>query len=407
VASTSLSEKAETYLRKLCVDIPSRRVGSEGNREATDFFGRVVSSFGFEIETPSFKCMDWIAESAHLSIKGITLEVYPSPYSLGCRVKAPLEVVSSMDELEKAEISDRVVLLRGDLTKEQIMPKNFPFYNPDHHKRIIQTLEKKHPLAILTATSRDLEMVGSQYPFPLFEDGDFDIPSVYLTEEEGDRLAEHVGEEVDLESVTQRIPARGWNVIARKGDSSNRRVVLFAHIDARMGSPGASDNASGVIVLLLLAELLSDFSGDLEIEVVAMNGEDYYSNPGEQQYLKLNEGRFDEILLGINVDDVGYFKGDVAYSLYDCPPDLEHSIREVFSSYEGIVEGEPWYAGDHSLFLLKKRPALALTSDLIRELMAEITHTPKDTPEILETSKLVQVAHALRDLLLTLEEHPK
>ena len=48
MTSVLLSEKAEMYLRKLCLEIPSRRVGSEGNRAATDFFAGVVASFGFE-----------------------------------------------------------------------------------------------------------------------------------------------------------------------------------------------------------------------------------------------------------------------------------------------------------------------------------------------------------------------
>ena len=38
MTSTLLSDKAQAYLRRLCLDIPSRRVGSAGNRAATDFF---------------------------------------------------------------------------------------------------------------------------------------------------------------------------------------------------------------------------------------------------------------------------------------------------------------------------------------------------------------------------------
>ncbi|MBM4465883.1 MAG: Zn-dependent exopeptidase M28 [Chloroflexi bacterium] len=403
MTSTFLSEKAETYLRKLCLEIPSRRVGSKGNRAATDFFAGIVASFGFEVESPEFDCMDWSQDGADLTVDGASFEAFASPYSLGCQVSAPLVVVSTVDELEAAEVFDKVILLRGDIAKEQLMPKNFPFYNPDHHQRIIQLLETKKPRAIIAATSRDLEMVGSMYPFPLFEDGDFDIPSVYMTDEEGNRLARHAGREISLDSRAKRIPAKGCNVIARKGANPHCRVVLFAHIDARMGSPGAGDNASGVIVLLLLAELLADYAGHLGIEIVAMNGEDYYSNPGEQQYLAINAGKFDEIVLGINLDDVGYYKGNVAYSLYDCPSELASSIHKVFSGYKELVEGEPWYQGDHGLFLINQRPALAITSELLMELMREITHTPKDRPEIVEPTRLVHLAFALRDLLLHLD----
>ena len=404
VRRTILSEKAEAYLQRLCVEIPSRRVGSEGNRAATDFFARTVGPFGFDLQCPEFDCLDWTHEGAHLTVQGAAFEAYPSPYSLGCRVSAPLAVVSTIEELEAAEVSDKITLLRADIAKEQLMPKNFPFYNPDRHRRIIALLEAKVPLAIVAATSRDPEMVGGAvYPFPLIEDGDFNIPSVYMTEEEGNRLAALAGKVISLESRATRIPAKGYNVIARKGANMHQRVVLFAHIDARMGSPGAGDNASGVIVLLLLAELLANYRGNLGVEMVAVNGEDYYSNPGEQQYLATNAGRFDEIMLGINLDDVGYHRGRVAYSLYDCPDELADPIRQVLSAYGGIIEGQAWYQGDHGLFLMNKRPALAFTSELLTELMAGITHTPKDRPELVDAAKLVDIANALRDLLQHLD----
>jgi aminopeptidase YwaD len=401
--SIALMEKADAYLKLLCIDISSRRVGSRGNQAATRFFADVVSSYGFQAECPEFRCVDWSQDGVDLTAGGTSFEASASPYSLGCQVGAPLVAVSTVGELEAAEVSGNILMLRGEIAKEQLMPKNFPFYNPEGHKQIIQLLEMKQPCAVITATAQDLQMVGGMYPFPLFEDGDFDIPSVYMTDHEGDRLAQHAGVAVSLESRAYRIPSSGCNVIARKG-SGPSRVVLFAHIDARIGTPGANDNASGVIVLLLLAELLADYDRGLGIELVAMNGEDYYSNPGEQQYLELNAGRFDEIILGINLDDVGYRQGQVAYSLYSCPSELAGSIHDAFSAQANLVEGEPWYQGDHGLFLMNQRPALAITSELLAELMADYTHTPRDRPEIVDTGKLVMVASALHDLLMRIDQ---
>lgn len=55
---------------------------------------------------------------------------------------------------------------------------------------------------------------------------------------------------------------------------------------------------------------------------------------------------------------------------------------------------------------MNHRPALAITSELLAELMAKITHTAKDTPEIVDPGKPVTVASALRDLLLELDRQP-
>lgn len=211
------------------------------------------------------------------------------------------------------------------------------------------------------------------------------------------------GEEISLDIEAKRTPARGCNVIARKGTDSERRVVVCAHIDSKDDTPGALDNATGVIVLLLLAELLADYSGDLGIEIIALNGEDYYSAPGQKDFIRSNTDRFAEIILGINLDVTGYHRGNTAYSLYDCPSEIAGLIRKAFSSQKDVVEGELWYQSDHSLFIQNQRPALAITSDRFMELSTYVTHTAKDSPELVDRAKLVNVALALRDLLLDLD----
>lgn len=401
----NLSKKAQEYLHRLCVEIPHRAVGSDGNRAATLLFTSVMASFGYEVESTPFGCIDWAEKGARLVAGEETFVVHPSPYSLGCRIRAPLSVVSRVEELESASIEGNVLLLYGDITKEQLMPKNFPFYNPEEHQRIINILEFKKPGAIITATAMDLDMVGAIYPFPLLEDGDFEIPSVYTTDKEGNKLAEYADKLIRLESHAKRKPANGYQVVARKGIYSDRKVVLFAHIDTRLGTPGANDNASGVITLLLLAELMESYEGNLGIEIVAMNGEDYYAASGEKIWVAENEGLFNRILLGINLDDVGYHRGKIAYSLYGCPPQIETAINQAFSFSEDLIQGEPWYQGDHGLFLINQVPALAVTSDQMVEMMREITHTPKDTPDLVDPKKMLTLAKALKELLLTLDNH--
>lgn len=315
-----LTEKAKEYLERLCNQIPNRRVGSNGNRQATAFFAQTIKSFGFEVECPEFECMDWQGEAATILADGESFAAQVSPYSIGIQAKAPLATAWSAAEVEALDISNKILLMQGELTKEQFLPKNFPFFQVEEQHKIIHLLEEKKPQAIITATTRNPEMAGALYPFPVFEDGDFDIPSVFISEDLGDQLAKHEGQQISLEIKANRIPAHGCNVGAYKGRDSKERIVLFAHIDAKVGTPGALDNGTGIVTLLLLAELLKDYAGNKSIEIVALNGEDYYSNPGEQLFLQQNEGKVQGIVLGINIDGLGYIRGKTAYSLYECPP---------------------------------------------------------------------------------------
>jgi aminopeptidase YwaD len=394
----SLKTKAETYLSHLCLDIPTRRVGTAGNQAANAFLTETFESFGFRVESQPFECIDWTQNGASLSLSGEQVEILVGPFSLGCQVEAPLTLVSTVDELESADVHDKILLLHGEIAREQLMPKNFPFYNPDEHQRIIRLLEIKGPAAVLSATRRNPELAGAVYPFPMIEDGDFDIPSAYMTEGEGTRLASHAGEMAALVIEAERCPSSGLNLVARKGNP-DRRVVVSAHMDTKDNTPGALDNAAGVIVLLLLAELLKGYDGELGIELVPFNGEDHYSAAGEIAYLETNQGRLKEVLLNINIDAAGYRSKKSAYSLYGCPEEMTRLIQKTFEPGKTLVEGEPWYQGDHMVFVMNGVPALAITSEGFMEIETEFAHTPKDRPELVDCEQLVKIANELSRLL--------
>ena len=392
-----LYKKCLSYLQKLCIEIPERCVGSEGNRLATRFFAQEIASFGWEVEAQKFDAMDWEDGGASLHCGDETFEALVSPYSLGCEVDAQLVSASSVDELAGLSMQGRILFLHSGIAKEQLMPKNFVFYNPEEHQRILSLLEKGKPAAIVCATGRNASLAGGVYPFPLIEDGDFDIPSVYMTEEEGLRLLPRVGSAARLRSGSKRIPGTGENVIARKGSASSGRIVVTAHIDAKKGTPGAIDNATGVAVLLLLAELLEDYEGERQIEIAAFNGEDYYAAPGQMLYLRENQDRFHEILLNINIDGAGYREGKSAFSFYGLPEEMKRNALAVLSKFNGITEGVPWVQGDHSIFIQNGRLAIAVSSEWFTSNVdsQEITHTPKDNLEIVDCRKVVEIAEAL------------
>ena len=396
--------KSPKYLKKLCEEIPERAVGSEGNRKATAFFREVLDSLSWKTEMPEFDAMDWVDGGASLMAGGNTFEVFVSPYAPGCSVTGELVSAMTPDELEKIDANDKILFLYGDIAKEQLMPKNFVFYNPDEHRRIVALLENSGAKAIISATERNSALAGGVYPFPLIEDGDFNVPSVYMTEEEGQKLLPYMGRSVSLVSKSERIPGKAYNVIGKKGEQRSERIVITAHIDAKKGTPGAIDNATGVTVLLLLAELLKDYEGKYGIELVAFNGEDYYAAPGQMNYIEANQGNFDSILLNINIDGAGYKEGPSAFSFFNLPKEIQQIVNDIIRINPHIVEGTQWAQGDHSIFIQFGRPAIAVSSKWFLDYIddQDITHTPKDRLEITDPGKIADIALALTTLIQNL-----
>ena len=400
--SINLNDTAARYLQFLSADLETRRVGSAGNHAATDFCTRVIASAGYEVKTPGFKCLDWVTQGATCRAGTKNFTIHSSPYSKGCRVSAPLRVAAKMEDLYFLNCSGEILLLMEELTREQLMPKGYPFYNPEPHQRMIALLEEKAPAAIIAATTRNPELAGALYPFPLIEDGNFDIPSVYTTDKVGASLAQLDGQTVHVISQAERIPSTGVNVVGRLNPHAAEKFVICAHVDSKPGTPGALDNAAGVVTLLLLADLLKAYTGEMGIELLVMNGEDYYGANGEILYLEQNEGQLNNIKLFINMDALGYIKGKTAFSFYNLMEETGSKLRQVLDQHPGVLEGEPWYQGDHSIVVMKGVPAVAVTSEHFVEITRKYTHTRRDVFALVDTGKLVEAALTIRNMILAL-----
>ena len=387
------------YLEKLTVEIGERSVGGDGNRQAVDFFYAVMSSFGYDMQKDEFDCIEWECGEVYLRAGDSQYLASASPYSLPCSVKAELTVASTFEELKAADAHGKILLIHNELTKEQIMPKNFVFYNPEEHKQIISLLEDKKPEAIICVAGSEQDAPGGLYPSPIFEDGDFDIPSVYMKNIHGENLIKLSGEKIELAFAAKRTSKKAYNAVARKKGEGKGRIILCAHIDTKKNTPGALDNATGVAVLMALADQLRDYKGPNDIEIVAFNGEDYYSVPGQMLYIHQNNGMFNDVKMVINIDGVGHKDSKSALSFYNLSDSDIGKVMRTINDYESIVQGEPWYEGDHSMFVQKGIPCIAITSSNVRDVVMNITHTPKDTLDNVEISLLYELAAALKDII--------
>ncbi len=401
---TRLIQRIGTHLDRLCNRIADRSTGSPGNRAATAYVRQTLQSMGWQVECPEFRCMDWVGGPVRLRASSAGFRAYAGPYSLPFDGEAPLAQAARLSDLQRKALAGKILLIHGGLAREPLFPKGFVFYNPERHRRIIRLLEEKRPAAIIAATGRRPELVGAIYPFPMFEDGDFDIPSVYVKDTTGAKLLGHVGRPVRLAFAARRIPAQAHNVIATRCGSCPQRVVLTAHVDARKGTPGALDDASGVATLLAVGELLKEYAGRLTVEIAILNGEDYYAASGQMSYCAANENRWSEVRLAVNLDDVGYRVGKNAYSFYECPAPLRLVCEHGFAGHRGLVPGKPWVQGDHTMFVMNGVPAVAFTSDRDDYLMRRYIHTTRDRAALVKPASLAELAFALMECLIQIDE---
>lgn len=391
------------HLDALCSFQPDRRPGSDGNRQATEYVAGHLARGGWDVSTPEFEVMDWRTDGGALQVGGDSIEVTPSPYGLGVVATGPIRVLREVADLRRPDLGGSIAVLAGALAAEPLTPKAYPFYSSDEHAAIVAALEAAAPAAVLAVTGKYPALCGALDPYPLIEDGDFMIPTANLRPVDAESLLDNDGSVATLEIQSERWRSTAENVIATRGAQAPR-ITVIAHIDTKPGTPGAVDNAAGVVVLLMLAELLAPHREPhlpVGVELLAVNGEDHYAAPGELAWLADHEAHLDDIPLVINIDGAGYRGGRTAYSTYNLDEGLARHVDTSFGAAKTLIPGPEFYQSDHAIFAMRGRSAVAITTELVDEMLETLFHSSDDTPSQVADVLVADVADAIANLILT------
>lgn len=393
---TAIVERIRADVERLCA-AGDRHPGTARNRDATSYVADRMGTIGVDVQSIDLAVPAWDYAAASVRVRGRDIPAHPSPFSGTVAGSGRLVAVSHADELRGLDASGAVLMLHGDIANVQFTPRGYPWYENAEHAGILDTLERLRPLAILTATGKNPAMTAAMSPFPLIEDPRFTVPSAYVPSETGLALLEHRSEEVTVRIDSSVTPSTGTQLIGRVPGREPGRVVIAAHIDTKPETPGALDNAGGVAVLLMVAELLITGEPTHTIEFLPFNGEDHASSPGEVAYLEAYPDLTD-IELMVNIDGAGVQGGPSAWSGYALRAPQAALIESCADKHAAVMRGPQWHASDHMIFVSRGIPSLAVTSMDLSVLFERLAHTPEDTPDNVDYSVLARTARFIADV---------
>lgn len=261
-----------------------RPIGSPANQAGADFIAAAFSAAGLQVEEQPYPCTAWDCQQTFLEMDGERLDAAANPFSLPCDVTAPLAFAGTLPELEQAAVKGKLLLLYGDLARAPLAPKSW-FLKDERDEAILQALEKGQPAALLAPPT------ATDYYGQLTEDWELDLPAATISPAAARRLIRNPASRPRLRIDAERRQEVARNVVGRLKPNAEKRLVLCAHFDTKINTPGASDNGGGVAVLLELAERLSKLESDIGLEMVAFNGEEYLPM-GDDEYLRRAEAYF-------------------------------------------------------------------------------------------------------------------
>ena len=378
------------------ITIP-RAVGTAGNQKVTALVKEQLEQNGYEVTNLPFQCMVWEDGESWIEWDSRKQSVSVSPYSKAFDGEGVAQTVSSVEALKDLSCEESIVFLTGELSAEPLQPKDYPFYYPDEHKQIIDLLEAKKPLAVIAVTGKD--MMSGMEPFPMFDDGNFEIPSGYLSVDDFEAIwGDVIGNRVSLHLDSRCSETESGQLYAeKKARNAKGKIVIGGHMDTKNHTVGALDNAAGVVTLLKTAEKVT--AENYDIGIVPFNSEEYFGADGELAYLRKVQADGDNIALFINIDSVGHIGSKAAVSLYNISEEMTELINGMIVEREDVVIGEPWYAGDHAAFAFRGVSCIAVTSSDIFAGGLNDTHTMRDTVDTVDVRLLSEIASFLTDVV--------
>lgn len=221
------------------------------------------------------------------------------------------------------------------------------------------------------------------------------------------------------------------------GDVYRDEIILVgAHYDTVVGSPGANDNATGVAGLLEIGKLLSGKKLKRTIRLVAFVNEEppFFAtkNMGSYVYAQRSRKRQENIRGMISLETLGYYSDVKGSQTYPFPlgffkPDTGNYIGFVSNlrskpflndfikrfrdqvefptegvAFPQIIPGIGW--SDHRSFWKFDYPAIMVTDTALYRY--PYYHSPKDTPEKIHYNHLARVVSGLSKVIEALANEP-
>lgn len=322
-----------------------RVAGSIEENEAIDFINKQFESYGYKTEIQEFTFTNYTApHTIKLDVKSFSKKLNPQAleYSVSGQVAAEVIPVGlgKKNELQKLNLLGKIALVqRGEISFQEKM----------------LNVTEKGAVGIIFYNNEPGTIMGS-----LGEANHSFVPSVLLTQDEGEVLVKHFKKHsrakaslnIDGASSTENT---SHNVIATKKPNhstsknpTNDILVISSHHDSVAGAPGANDNASGTAMTLELARVLKNIPSDTEIRFITFGAEEF-GLLGSSHYVDhLSKTEISRVVANFNLDMVGSKDaGDLILQTMDDKPNLVTDLAQAASKK---LNGEPtpYNQGDRS-----------------------------------------------------------
>ena len=280
------------------VRLSPRVAGTENERKASEYVEESFQNLGLSTKIEQFNYSNFEFKNLTLSINNDTI----SPTGLGYN---PYNNITNFSDT--AFIVDSKLSL-DKIDKQNILGKPIISNDFTNHFKLLQ-FQPNLIIYIDSSEFAQLKHIQKVY-FELCIEGSF-------------------------------VAKKSQNIVAQISNSnpSKKEIIIGAHVDSYRNSPGASDNASGVGVMIELARYLISIESNLNyiVKFIAFGAEEI-GILGSRKYVLSNPQLKKKCILFFNIDDVGgngLGAIETLGGVISPPPEFQDSLSL-------LLAGNPW-----------------------------------------------------------------
>lgn len=231
--------------------------------------------------------------------------------------------------------------------------------------------------------------------------------------------------------------ARNLEVEIPGADRPDEIIVVGAHYDSVIGSPGANDNGSGVAAVLEIARLFREKTPSRTVRFAAFVNEEppffQTRTMGSRVYAARSKKRAERIVAMISLETIGFYSDEQGSQQYPFPFSLFYPdtgdflgfvgnlasrglVRRAIASFRdhtsfpsegaaapGWITGIGW--SDHWSFWKEGYPAIMLTDTA--PFRYRFYHTAQDTPDKIDYERTARVVAGIDRMISDLADRVK
>lgn len=366
----NLRKNIERHLNELCLRCNSRHVGSVGEKRAADYIESVFREYGLPVVREEYPVRGWEFDSMEFydMTKGCAVPLAtPCFFSNSVEIEGKLLVIGDdeFQNLPNVPVAGRICFVLAFNGVSNVFGRN----------KIAEELDKYGAAAAIFISDYHTDLAPStkiqRSPFLKH------LGTAAVAAEGALFLAQNKEDNYRIRISARNFDTQSANVIARYG--SGPKCTFGAHYDTAPLIQGASDNATGTVMLMEMARLLKGKRPDLQLDFAAFSAEEYIPDtlcPGSGDYIRRHKD--ENIRWYMNFDDFGILIGKMVVQIghQELLPNLKPATLPFVKATQSSDDKGFYLAGIPTIGYSEEKPF-------------QFLHTIKDTLDYLDLNKIV------------------